>query len=371
MVRPVVKPNGSIRLCLNLMALNEIVTSDKYLLPEIDDIIDPMQGNKWFTVLDLKEGYFQIKLAEEDRHKTAFTINQKKYEWNRMPMGYKNSPAIFQRIMEKELRQWIGKGCLIYLDDIVIYGKTMEEHDKVLLEILKHLKEKSFKINVEKIQLRKEQVKLLGLIINGETVEMPKEMKEKIFVFQVPKTKKDLQRFLGAINYHRRFIDNINEKTNSLYEMLKNEESMSNWTEEHTKAFKELQEEANKSIKRYHPNYSYKFILETDASNSGVGALLYQIDENGQRRIIKPIAAKFNTNERNWGITEKEIYAIVWATEKLELYLLGRKFKIITDHKAATWIREKSDFGNARIQRWFEKLQYFDFEVEYRPGDQM
>ena len=181
------------------MALNEIVTSDKYPLPEIDDIIDAMQGNKWFTVLDLKEGYFQIKLAEEDRHKTAFTINQKKYEWNRMPMGYKNSPAIFQRIMEKELRQWIGKGCLIYLDDIVINGKTMEEHDKVLLEILKHLKEKSFKINVEKIQLRKEQVKLLELIINGERIEMPKEIKQKILVFQVPKTKKDLQRFKHSI----------------------------------------------------------------------------------------------------------------------------------------------------------------------------
>ena len=123
MIRPVLKPDKSIRLCLNLMALNEITESDKHRLPNIDDILDTMQGNEYFSVLDLKEGYYQIELEPSDRYKTAFTINNKKYEWNVMPMGYKNAPAIFQRIMEQELREWLGSGCLVYLDDIKILLK--------------------------------------------------------------------------------------------------------------------------------------------------------------------------------------------------------------------------------------------------------
>ena len=140
---------------------------------------------------------------------------------------------------------------------------------------------------------------------------------------------------------------------------------------EHSEAFKKLQEEANRVVKRYHPNYDKEFILETDASNMGVGALLYQVGNNGQKQIIKPIAAKFNKSEVNWGITEKEMYAIIWAVKKFEMYLLGRRFKIITDHKAAQWIKDKADLGNARIQRWLELLQYSDFTISYRSGDEM
>ena len=371
MIRPVLKPDKSIRLCLNLMALNEITESDKHRLPNIDDILDTMQGNEYFSVLDLKEGYYQIELEPSDRYKTAFTINNKKYEWNVMPMGYKNAPAIFQRIMEQELREWLGSGCLVYLDDIVIYAKTLKEHNNILKGILKKLKEKNLKINSEKLQLCRKQVKLLGIIVDGETVMMPKEMKDKIFEFKLPKTKKDLQRFLGAINYHRRFIDNINDKTEILYEILKDEKTMNDWTDKHSEVFLKLQEEANKEVRRYHPNFERQFILETDASSTGLGALLYQKGDKNERMIIKPIATKLSKSEINWGITEKEVYAVVWAIEKLNMYLLGRKFHVITDHRAAQWIKTKQDFGNARIQRWIDKLQSYDFTIEYRSGDEM
>lgn len=321
------------------------------MIPDIENIIDSMQGSEYFSVIDLKEGYFQIKLAEEDQHKTAFTINQQKYEWKRTPMGFKNAPAIFQRIMERELKEWIYKGCMVYLDDIVMYAKTVDEHDDILFKVLNKLNEKNFKINAEKLQIRKKTIKLLGMTIDGKTIKMPEEMREKIMEFKIPKTKKDLQRFLGAITYHRRFIDEIGKKTAMLCDILRNNKSMADWTAEHTKAFQSLQEEANREIVRYHPDSTKKFILETDASHNGVGAYLYQLNEKGEKEIIKPIATKLKDSEISWGITEKEVYAIVWALQKLDMYLLGRKVKIITDHKAASWIKEKETFGNYRIQR--------------------
>jgi hypothetical protein len=273
--------------------------------------------------------------------------------------------------MELELKEWLGKGMLVYLDDIIIYAKTIEEHNKLIMALLNRLKQRKLKINPEKMQLCKNQVKLLGIIVDGDTVSMPEEMKVKIFEFKIPENKKDLQRFLGAVNYQRRFIDNLGEKTRILYDILKADRTMKDWTEEHTKAFKKIQAEANQEVKRFHPDYDKIMFLETDASNEGIGAILFQFDGKGNKQIIKPIAAKLKPAEINWGITEKEVYAIVWAVEKLEMYLVGKKFHIITDHKAAAWLRTKDDFGNKRIARWMERLEYFDFTIEYRKGDEM
>jgi len=189
------------------MALNEITKTDNQEIPNMDEILDAMQGSKYFSVIDLKEGYFQIHVAEADKHKTAFTVNGIKYEWNRMPMGFKNAPLIFQRIMNFELNEYLYKGCAVYMDDVVIYGKTIEEHDSMLRNVLNKFKEKNFKINSEKLQVSKSQIKLLGMVIDGNTVAMPEETRQKVFEFQIPKTKKELQRFLGTINGSSIFRD--------------------------------------------------------------------------------------------------------------------------------------------------------------------
>lgn len=151
-----------------MMALNELVKKDEEEIPRMEEIVDGMQGNKWFSVIDLKERYFQIRIKEEDKHKMGFKINGKKYEWNRIPMGFKNSVAIFQRIMNYELREFIGKGCYVYMDDIIVYGRTKEEHNERLREILECLRKKRLKINVEKMQLCRNEMKGLGMIIDGK-----------------------------------------------------------------------------------------------------------------------------------------------------------------------------------------------------------
>jgi hypothetical protein len=370
-IRPVIKPDESVRMCMNMMALNTLVEKDEEDIPRIEDILDKMQGNRYFTVIDLKEGYFQIRIAEQDKEKTAFEINDKKYEWNRMPMGFKNAPMIFQRIMKKELKELIHKGVEVYLDDIVIYSKDENEHDSILMKVMSILEEKNLKINMEKIQLKKPEVLLLGRIVNGEHVRIPEEQREEILTFKEPKTKTDLQRFLGTINYHSRFIDNYGEKTAKLYEILKDNKTMGDWTDEHSKQFTALQEEINREVIRYHPDYKKDFILETDASNTGVGAILLQIGKNGEKKVIKPAAKKFAENETKWGITEKELFAVIWAIRRFDEYLRGRKFHLITDHKALEWMKSKEDFGNAKIQKWLEEIYEYDFTVEYRKGEEM
>lgn len=370
-IRPVIKPNGKIRLCMNMMALNDLVEKNIADIPDMNEIINGLSGAKYISVVDLKDGYFQIRVKESDRFKTAFCIDSIKYEWNRMPMGFTNAPGIFQKIMNFELKDYIGKGCFVYMDDIVIYGKNELEHDTVLVKIFNILDSKNFKVNLGKVQLKKQEVMLLGMLLDGRGIRMSEEHKEKIMSFGIPKSKKELQRFLGTVNYHRRFINKYSEKTEILYDLLKENRNMSEWTGIHTDTFNKIQDECNNNIKRYHPNYDNKLILETDASNTGIGAILYQLSKNNEKEVIVPISKKLLPSQMNWGITEKEVYALVWAVEKLERYIKGRKFHVITDHKAIEWIRIKKDFGNPRIQRWMECLQCYDFSVEYRKGEEM
>ncbi|KRH93375.1 putative LTR retrotransposon [Pseudoloma neurophilia] len=370
-VRPVEKPDGSIRICLNLMALNRIINKEEEKMPNMEEIIDNLYGNVFFSVIDLKDGFYQIKIREEDKHKTAFTINNKSYEFERMPMGYKNAPFIFQRIMNFELRKWIGKGVFVYLDDIIIYGKSEEEHDKILEEVLEKLNQKNLNVNIKKMQIKKKEINFLGQIIYGKEVKMPKEKIQKVLSIEKPKSKKDLEKFLGLINYHRRFIDNHSAATENLYELLKENKTMDDWTDVHQKQFENCKQQVGRGICRFLPDFDKDFILECDASNTGIAAVLKQIDESGMEKIIMPFSRKLTKHEKNWGITEKEFFAILEGLERFKEYLYGRKVKIISDHQALQWLQSKEDFGNPRINRWLERIMPYDFEIEYRQGKDM
>lgn len=167
--------------------------------------------------------------------------------------GIQKRPGYFQKIMNHGLFEMINNGCRVYLDDIVIYGKTQKEHNERLIKVLKILKNKNFKINNDKIQLNQKEINLLGMVVNGSTIRIPDDKKDNILEYKIPKTKKDLQRFLGAINHHRLFIDNITRKTEILTDMLKDDKSMNEWSKSHTESFLALQNEAYKTIIRYHP----------------------------------------------------------------------------------------------------------------------
>lgn len=217
-IRPVEKPDKSIRICTNLITLNEIVTKKDYPTPIMNDLIEKTQGSKWFTVIDLKDGYFQIEIKEEDKRKTAFKFDNAVYEWARMPMGFKNAPSIFQKMMDNILGDLTGKGVEAYLDDIVVHAKTKEEHETLLFEVFKRLEENNLYINIKKLQLEQEEITLLGVKINGKTQKLVKESQKDILEYPKPTDTKRLRRFLGKMNFYSSFIKDIGTIAITLYE---------------------------------------------------------------------------------------------------------------------------------------------------------
>ncbi|WUR03409.1 reverse transcriptase [Vairimorpha necatrix] len=356
-IKPIVKPDGSIRLVSNLMALNDLVEKDPYELCNIRDIISFTQGSKITSVIDLKEAFYGVEIEEADKHKTAFEFDKKVYEWNSVVMGLKNSPQIMQRIMIKIFEKYLGRGIEVYMDDIVIHAKTREEHDKLFLEAMRLLEENNMRLNSKKIQYRQSEVKLLGVTLNGQDM-MPSEIKKnEALEFPKPQNVTDVRRFLGLSGWFRGFIKNYAEKTMHMTDCLRGKNKSWNWTEELDIEFENMKKK--------------EFLSRTDASNIGMGAVLMQKNEKEERVPVQWASKKFTPTETRYGISEKEMYAVYWGIKKFEYELRGRKFKVETDHKALAEIRRKPCFNNNRINRWIEMIQEFDFEIEYRQPDQM
>ncbi|KAI4293468.1 hypothetical protein PAPHI01_2742, partial [Pancytospora philotis] len=262
-MRPVKKPDGTIRITINFQALNKLVDENKYGLPVIQKVIEKTQGKRFFTVIDLKDGYFQIALDAQDRHKTAFRFENKLYEWVRMPQGFKNSPALFQSIIDDVLSEILDDKCCAYLDDIVVFGENESEHDNNLREVLDRLQKSNLKVNMSKMQYKQKEVKLLGAIIDGVTQRPIPSKQAEVLNFQTPRTKKDLQRFLGFVNYYRRYISNFAIIAVPLYDALKGKSETLGWTPETDKAFNDLKNSVNSDVVLYLPDYSKHFVLTT------------------------------------------------------------------------------------------------------------
>lgn len=362
------KPDGTLRLCENMRELNRIVKEDGYSLPDIEVILRNIGEKKWFTVIDLKDGYFQIRLKESSKKKTAFRLKNRLYQSTRLIMGYENSPAIFQRIMDRELDGIIGNGCEVYLDDIIVYGDTLEEHDKNIERVMERLDKADLRVKKEKIQYRRKEVTALGHIINGEKMKPKEKKKEELRERKVPTTKEEMRRFLGFMNHYSRYIRGYSEKTTKLYEKLK-EGVKFEMNEEDKRKIETLKEEFGRAELDVWRK-EREIVLETDASKVAAGYILMQKDEKGKEYLIGYGSHKFKKAELNYGITERELLAIVLGVERYEHYLRGRKFKVITDHSALVQLNKKSEAGNERMQRWMEKLGEYNMEIEYRKGEE-
>jgi hypothetical protein len=282
-----------------------------------------------------------------------------------MPQGFKNSPAVFQRGMTLILEGLLGKICLVYVDDILIFGKTIEEHDRNFEEVKKRLDEYNLIENVDKRIFRETKVKFLGYEIECNIVKPACDRAQGIMNFPSPKTKKQLQRFLGLVNYDRMFIKNMASILKPLYSILSKERKFQ-WTENEERIFTEIKNKWSEDLRLHIPDPNGSFILECDASNTGIGAVLYE-NENP----VAFISRNLSSAEMNYSITEREVLAALWAMEKLEYFLVGKHFKLISDHKAIVEIKKKVQFGSQRVQRWFERLERFQFEPIYKEGKEM
>lgn len=372
-IRAIQKPNGDVRVVSNLIALNDLVEKDPYELVNIRDVIRETQGSRWFTVLDLREAFYHVEIEECDKKKTAFEFNGTVYEWNSMVMGFKNSPQILQRIMNTLLGDLRGKGVEAYMDDIVVHARSMERHDELLEEVLKRLSENNLRVNIDKVQFCRESVKLLGVTIDG-IEQTPSEIKKhEALEYPVPTKVKELRRFLGLTGWFRNFIKDYARLTVNLTGALKGSTKGRDidWTEEMQKEFIELKRQISGMKSLLLPSYNKEFMLRTDASNTGLGAVLLQRDSEGRWRPVQWASKKLTPTEGRYTISEKEMLAVYWGIEKFSYELKGRKFRLVTDHKALEEIRNKPYFNNDRINRWVEKIQGYDFTVEYNKGEEL
>lgn len=356
------KPNKSLRLCLDPQALNKCIKREFYEIPSIEDITSKLSGKQYFSVLDFKDGFYQIKLEEESSKLTTFSTPFGYYKFLRLPFGLSLAPEYFQKINYKNFGDI--KNTIIYFDDLLIATDSLEEHDKTLKKVIERAREKGIKFNKEKFQFQKSEVKYIGHIFDKNGMRIDQEKIRAINDLKPPKSKKDLQKLLGLVNYVRKFIPNLGEISSSLSSLLK-KDIFFQWTEIHDKDLQTIKNEINKNttLKNFDPNK--EIIIHTDASQNGIGCCLMQ-----EGRPVAYGSRGLSDTEKRYAIIEKEMLAIWYAVEKFHNFVYGRPIKIITDHKPNVSIMNKqiAQIHSPRLQRLRLKLIKYDIKIEYLPG---
>lgn len=353
------------RVVVDFRKLNNVTVGDAFPMPNVTEILDQLGKAKYFTCLDMASGYHQIPLQAEDRQKTGFSTDQGHFEFERMCFGLKGAPATFQRMMNRVLVGLNGIKTFVYLDDVIIIGTSLEDHQKQLKEVFGRLRKYNLKLQPLKCEFLRKEVAYLGHIITDEGVKPDPKTTECVTRFPVPKNQKDVKSFLGLAGYYRRFIKNFSQLTKPLTNLLKKDAEFI-WNDLCQNAFVELKELlVSKPLLQY-PDFSRPFIVTTDASNVAIGAILSQGNIGGDLPIAY-ISRTLNKAEKNYNTTEKELLAIVWATKQFRPYLFGRRFTIVTDHKPLTWLFNVKDPG-ARLVRWRLQLEEHEYDIVYKPG---
>ena len=359
------KKDGSQRFCVDLRNLNKISTKQIFPFPRIDETIESLTNSTIFSTLDCKSGFWQIPIQPNDRPKTAFTTPQGRFQYKRLPFGYVSSPSIFSSCMFQTLHKYIGVHTLIYMDDVIIHSKSVDDHLMHLEQVFQCLLEAGIKISPKKCFFFERCVKFLGHIVSANGISPDPSNSDAIRNFPTPTSIKNFRTFLGMIGFYRRFIPNFSLQASPLTNLTKNNVKFS-WGPAEQKSFEFLKSVMLTPPILKFPDFDRKFYVETDASDVAIGAVLTQMHDN----VPHPIAyfsRKLNACEVKYTTTEKEFMAVVKAVEHFAYYLYGRQFEVITDHSALTYIFNNPS-KNGRISRWLMSLSNFDFKISHRKG---
>lgn len=359
------KKDGSKRFCVDYRNLNKITIKDNYPLPRIDDIIDSLNGSNYFSSLDLASGYWQIKIKESDKYKTAFISHAGLFQFNVMPFGLMNAPATFQRTMDNVFSKFKWKFVLVYLDDIIIYSKNKQDHVAHLKQVFNVLKENCFKLKLSKCKFFQEELLYLGYIINRNGILPNNERMQAIQNIPKPSNAKELQSFLGLLNYYRKWVKNFSIIAKPLYILLQKDIKF-DWNSEHETAFATLKNSLLSPPLLKFPDYKKTFFIFCDACDIGIGAVLAQKYE-GKDCAIAFISRTLNGAETRYSITEKECLSVVWSINQFKSYIYGTSFIVVTDHSCLQWLKSLKSPNN-RLTRWSLKLSEYDYIVQYRKG---
>lgn len=352
------------RLVVDFRKLNDNTEADAYPLPNITEILDQLGNTKYFSVVDLATGFHQIPLCDMSKPLTAFSFSGH-YHYKRMPMGLKGAPATFQRLMNNVLTGLQGVKCFVYLDDIVIYGNSLSDHNSKLIEIFSRLREHNLKLQPGKCEFLRKEITYLGHKISENGI-MPDPSKiSSVTNFPQPTNQKQVKSFLGLASYYRRFIENFSHIAQPLNNLLKKDAEFK-WTALCDQSFSELKHKLTNPPILQFPDFSSDFILTTDASQYAIGAVLSQ-GIIGKDLPVAYASRSLNKAETNYSTIERELLAIVWAAQHFRPYLYGKRFRIYTDHRPLTYIFSISN-PSSRLMRFRLKLEEYEYEVVYKPG---
>ena len=373
------KKDGYFRFAIDYRKLNEVTKKDVYPMPRVDETLDALEGAKYLTTLDLASGYWSVPIEETDKEKTAFITHCGLYEYNVMPYGLSNAPSVFCRLMDAVLGGLKWQCVLVFVDDILIYSTSFEQHLKDIVRVFLRLRHANLSMKPAKCHFCRPSLIYLGHEISPKGIKPDPSKVVALNAFEMElydgrnkkKLVKRLQAFLGLAQYYRRFIPAFSTIARPLYNLTKDDVKWK-WTELHQGAFDELKRKLTIAPVLCHPNFNFPFVLQTDACREGLGAVLCQHLPDGsgsepQEVVIAYASRALSPAEAKWAGAGKEweALAIVWACELFRHYLIGKKFTIETDHKNLQWLLNQK---NGRLERWALRLVEFDFLLRYKKG---
>lgn len=360
------KPDASgkkkVRMVINYSKLNDQTIEDKFPLPRIDEILDNLGKSQYFTCLDLSQGYHQILMDERSIEKTAFTTPQGHFEYTRLPFGLKNAPSSFQRIMNEVLSNHINKRCFVYLDDIIIFSKSLQQHINDIKLIFDDLAKANLKIQPFKSEFLTKKVEFLGHIVTPQGISPNPKKIEAIQKYPIPVNVKEIKSFLGLIGYYRRFIPNFAHIVYPINKCTRKGEKIDPTDPTYLRAFEHCKTLIATSPILAYPDFEKKFTVTTDASDIAIGSVLSQ-----ENHPIAFYSRTLNSAEKNYSTIERELLSIVEATKHFRPYLYGRRFLIQTDHNPLVWLNKLKTI-NSRLIRWKIKLDEYEYDIEHLKG---
>ena len=354
------KSEGEIRLCVDMRKANQAIIRERIPIPTVDEVVENLNGSAVFSKLDLRLGFHQIELDEESRDITTFATHEGLFRYKRLSFGVNSAPEKYQQI----IRQVVSdiEGVLNIADDLVVHGKSIEEHDQSLHKVLQRLEEKNLTLNPMKCEFRMDKVVFMGLLLSKYGIGPTEERVRAVLEAVQPTTPPEVRSFLGMVGFSARFIPNFATLAEPLRAISRQGVPFV-WGKEQGASFKELKRQlASAPILAYFDKDAHTRVI-ADASPVGLGAVLVQ-EKNGDSRALSYASKSLSQVERRYSQTEKEALALVWACERFNLYLYGlQTFDLVTDHEALKVIYSRGSKPSARIERWVLRLQPYNYKV--------
>ena len=359
------KKSGEIRFCVDYRKLNFCTKKDGFPLVRIDDTLDALSDSIYYSTFDLDQAYFQVGIRGEDREKTAFVTHNGQWQFKVMGFGLCNAPSTFNRVMTRVLGKLQFSQCLIYLDDIIVHAKSFEEHLSRVDTVFELIKRSGLRLKPKKCTMFQKRVNFLGYVVSEDGVETDGEKIKRVSEWSTPRCVREVRSFVGLCNYYRRFVPDFGEICRPLHELTEKNVKF-RWTADCQRAFDTLKHLLTSAPVLAYPKDEGQYILDTDASEFGTGAVLSQV-QDGQERVIAYASSTLSKPERKYCVTRKEMLALVRFTKHFRPYLYGRHFLIRTDHNSLRWLFNFRE-PEGQVARWLDELSEYQFDVEHRPG---